>query len=188
MNLRLSWLLSEHEYSFPKFGSALSCFILWVSQLLSYYECVSRFDLARLSLRLGPTLPYPCPVHPPPSHVPGRYPWPKSFMHIAPCQFQNMNGIITHALHISPILLHNMYEWVTVHSSKYALFQSMLQQKQIRVYTLENHVTASHRIIVRQRHGHCKSRHRQLHKGQCGTNLNQGTHGHHTAQYKHKHI
>ena len=135
---------------------------------LCHKECVSRFDLARLSLRLGPTLP--CPVHPPPSPVPGRYPWPKSFMHIAPCQFQNMNGIITHALHISPIFLHNMYEWVTVHSSKYALFQSMLQQKQIRVYTLENHVTASHRIIVRQRHGHCESRHRQLHKGQCGTN------------------
>ena len=83
---------------------------------LCHKECVSRFDLARLSLRLGPTLP--CPVHPPPSPVPGRYPWPKSFMHIAPCQFQNMNGIITHALHISPIFLHNMYEWVTVHSGK----------------------------------------------------------------------
>ena len=35
--------------------------------------------------------------------------------------------------------------------------------------TLSKHVTASHRIIVRQRHGHCKSGHRQLHKGQCGT-------------------
>ena len=36
--------------------------------------------------------------------------------------------------------------------------------------TLANHVTASHRIIVCQRHGHCKSGQRQLHKGQCGTN------------------
>ena len=97
---------------------------------------MSSFDLGRLSLRLGPTpyLPSSPPVHPCPWTA-----WPKSFMHIAPCQLQNMNGIITqlYVVHISrrPIFWHNMLEWVMVHCSS--------ENLQTCKCTISKHVTTN---------------------------------------------
>ena len=117
------------------------CFILWVSQLLSYYECVSRFDLARLSLlRLGPTLP--CPVHPPMSLdvIPG--PSHSCILHLA------SSRIWTALLHTFCIF-HLYFCTICMIGSRCilarrinrqlanALFQSMLQQKQIQVFSWE---------------------------------------------------
>ena len=106
---------------------------------LCHKECVSRFDLARLSLRLGPT---PYPVHPPLSLdvIPG--PSHSCILHLA------SSRIWTALLH-TLCIFHLYFCTICMNGSRCilarrinrqlanALFQSMLQQKQIQVFSWE---------------------------------------------------
>ena len=126
------------EYSIPKFGSVSKIFFFAFTTCV--IRCVSSFDLGRLSLGLGPTLPthqstLPCP-------------WMDSLAKVihAYCslpapEYERHYYTTSHVLHISrrPIFWHNMLEWVMVHCrariSRPAnvLFQTMLQEMQMQV-------------------------------------------------------
>ena len=85
---------------------------------------------------------YPLPTHQSTLPCPWTA-WPKSFMHIAPCQLQNMNGIITqlrmfcifHAdLYFGTICLNGSWCIVArISRPANVLFQTMLQEMQIQV-------------------------------------------------------
>ena len=153
-----------HEYSFPKFGGIMSHF------LFSFTTCVircgvARFDLGPLSLGLGPHHPpaLPCP-------------WTLSLDRVilAYCslpvpeyEWHYYTSALLNVLHIS----HGCLYSGTMCTSGW--WPIVARRSRAANVLFSNHVTASHHIIV------CNcvppswalrgGRHKQLHKGRCGT-------------------